>query len=230
MSETGGSSGRAPGVPGVGQAAATSVFLAALGDDAERLHPAVRAYAAGAPNARGETVATGVFDVAGCPLAWLARAAAVVLGPDLLVTRHERDVPFTLIERHGALPSGRAALHAARAFRFAGAAQAFSDVLLVADRPGLLVNLLGPSRRLEALLECSVGSGGTLRLRERAARLRLGPRRRLPIPRWFVPRICVENGFDDATGQHTIATRVAMPLIGTVMQYRGRFDLGPRAG
>lgn len=206
----------------------SSVFLEALGDDARRLRPEVLAYAAGPRDAGRAGVGSGVFEVAGSPLAWLARAAAVVLGRDLLVTRHERDVPFEIVNRFGRLPSGRAALAASREFRFARGTQAFTDVLLAADAPGLLVNLLGPSRRLEVLLACRVGPGGTMQLRERGARLRFGVRHRVRLPWPLVPRIRVENGFDVASQRHTIDARVSLPLVGTVMEYRGRYDTAER--
>lgn len=196
-----------------------SVFLRALGAEADRLDPEVREYVVGPPQGFGAGRGRGVFELAGSPYRWLAWPAALICGPRVILTRYERDVPFEIVNR----PDGPGSLRAEREFGFRGGAQLFSDVLRVGVQPGTLVNVLGTRERVELLLECSATEQGSLRLRARAARLRIG-RRRFRLPRLLSVQVEAIDGWDAASGHRTVEVVVRNPLLGVVLRYRGWFD------
>lgn len=199
-----------------------SVFLRALGPEAERLSPEVREYVAGPPEGRTAGRGRGVFAVAGSPLRRLGGLLAIVTGPGVMLTRYEREVPFEIVN----LPTtenGVPVLHAERDFRFRGGTQRFVDVLYVGATAGTLVNVPGTRGRVELLLECAVTPGGGLRLRSRAARIRLGARR-FRLPAILAVQVEAVDDWDAARGRRTIDAVVRHPLLGTVLRYRGWFD------
>lgn len=199
----------------------TSVFLAALGEGANNLHPAVRRYVAG-PSTQGLIgVGEGRFEIAGSRLGRLNHLLRPFVGARLLVTRYERDVPFTVVNRPTASPDGQE-LHAERSFRFRSGTQTFVDVLAHAPAPNTLQNLLGASRRIELELRCWVSGEGHLRLSSRRVWIRAcGVRIRLP-PMLSV-RAEVEDGYDESTERQTVSVTVMSPVMGTVLEYRGTF-------
>ena len=199
-----------------------SVFLEALGDNAARLRPEVLGYVRGAGTVGGEVPVEGSFAVAGSKLRWLNHLARPLVGPFLFVTAHERDVPFSVVNRVAWEPGHGLGLQAERVFRFRSGPQRFVDVLLPGETAGTLTNLLGEARRVELELYCAVTGEGHLRLQSGRAWLRFG-RVRLRLPRLLSVRAVIEDGFDDARGVHTVAARVRSPLVGTVLEYRGTF-------
>ena len=215
-----------------------SVFLRALGREASRLHPEVYRYVSGSGVVGQAVDLEGVFDVAGSRLRRLNLLARPIVGPGLLVTAFERDVPFRVANRPGferlrgraggaGAGRGELGLHAERTFEFRSGGQSFVDVLLVGDAPGRLRNLLGERRRVELELRCTVTDRGRLRLESSRAWLRFG-RLRVRLPRLLSVRAVVEDGFDDATGRNTVDARVGSPILGTVLEYRGSFRQAPR--
>ncbi len=198
----------------------SSVFLAALGSEASALRPEVLRYVEGAGDGIG--VSEGVFDVAGSRLRKLNLLARPLVGAELLVTRYERAVPFRAVNRMVVTSGGAVELQAERAFRFRRGTECFVDALRPESTPGVLLNLLGRSARVELRLRCDVTGEGRLRLRSERMWLRFGTLRiRLRGP--FGIRVEVEDGYDEATGRQTIRARVRNPLLGTVLEYRGSF-------
>ena len=197
-----------------------SVFLAALGDDAARLRPECRDYAAGPGD--GVVTGEGVFERAGSRFGRLGLLARPFVGPRLLVTGFGRDVPFRVVNRLVVGPDGELELHAERTFRFATGEQTFVDLLRAGDEPGTLLNVLGDARRVELTLRVGVTADGHLSLRSESARLRLG-RWRIPLPGPLGVRVGVVDGFDEAVGRQTVSARARNPLLGTVLEYRGSF-------
>ena len=199
------------------------VFLAALGEDAHRLHPEILAALRATDTQR---VAHGVFEVAGSRFRRLGALAWPVVGPDAVVTRFERDVPFVVRTRSGTDAAGRAILDTTREFRFRGGVQRIRDRLTVSVRPGLVRNLLGVAGRVELIEECIVSEHGSLRMRTRRAAIRVAGRR-IALPRLFRVDVRVEDGWDAAACRRTITLRARNPILGTVLEYRGwyRFDV-----
>lgn len=194
-----------------------AVFLAALGDDAERLHPEILAQMRAAAEADS---AAGMFTVAGSRFGRLTALASPVVGPGLLVTRFGRDVPFRIDTVGGRSRSGRPTLAARREFRFPGKVQHITDRLTATGHPGLLHNALGIRGRVQMLEECSVTPEGALRMRTRAVALRVG-RHRIKLRGMLRLDVDLVDGWDDAEQRRTIAMRATSPVLGTVLEYRG---------
>lgn len=193
------------------------VFLAALGEDAERLHPEILAQMrAPATLDRAE----GVFAVAGSRFGRLGVLAVPVVGPRMLVTRFARDVPFSLAMRAGRSQTGAATLDTTREFRFPGSTQHITDRLTQSVVPGLVRNVLGARGRVELIEECSVTAQGALRMRTRRVALRLWGRR-FALRGVLGVSVAVEDGWDEEHARRTITLRATNPLLGTVLEYRG---------
>ncbi|MGO2932154.1 DUF4166 domain-containing protein [Microbacterium sp.] len=199
-----------------------SVFLAALGADADRLQPEVLEYVAGPPQRHDHGEGHGVFEVAGSPLRRLMLLLRPVVGPDLLVTRMERNVPFQVVNRPRRGDRATPALTATRTFHFRSHSETFVDMLLPGAAPGTVVDVLGRHRRIEILLECTATPAGNLSLRSRACRIRIA-RARIRLPRFLGVDVAVEDGYDPHRERRTIVAEVRNPIVGTVMAYRGWF-------
>jgi hypothetical protein len=198
------------------------VFLQALGEEAQRLHPEILAQMqAEASVDRAE----GVFTVAGSRFGRLGALALPVVGPQMLVTRFGRDVPFTLSMRAGRDALGRTILDTTREFRFPGATQRITDRLTTSAVPGLVRNLLGVRGRVELIEECSVTDEGALRMQTRRVALRLAGRR-FALRGILGISVDLEDGWDEAHGRRTISMRARHPLLGTVLEYRGWYRFG----
>lgn len=200
-----------------------SVFLQALGAAADRLHPEVRRYAAGAGVVGGAVAVEGEFEVAGSRFRKLNLLARPVVGPNLFVTAYERRVPFRVVNTVAWERGAGLGLAAERVFVFRAGEQRFADVLLPGPLPGTLRNLLGSARRVELELHCSVTEAGHLRLVSDRAWLRLG-RVRLRLPALLSVRAEVVDGYDDVAKRNIVNARVRSPLMGTVLEYRGSFS------
>lgn len=194
-----------------------SVFLTALGADAQKLSPQVREYVSGPPEGIDFGEGHGVFDVAGSPLGRLMLLLRPVVGPGLLVTRWEREVPFEIVNR-----PRRTTLAATRTFAFRSGRQRFVDLLRPGAIPGTVVDVLGERGRIEVLLDCSVTPEGDLRLRSRACRLCFG-RVVVRLPALLGVDIDVVDGYDSERDRRTIVAEVRNPIVGIVMAYRGWF-------
>ena len=193
------------------------VFLAALGEDAERLHPEILAQMR-APETYGR--AEGVFATAGSRFGRLGILALPVVGPRMMLTRFGRDVPFSLRTRSGRTSSERALLDSTREFHFPGGTQFVVDRVTSSVVPGLVRNLLGARGRVELVEECSVTAAGSMRMQTRRIALRLWGRR-------FALRgilgifVDLEDGWDEIHERRTIEMRATNPLLGTILEYRG---------
>lgn len=199
------------------------VFLQALGADAAHLHPELR-------RQMGEHVqvlaAQGVFAVAGSRFRGLNALARLVVGAGAVVTRFERDVPFTIVTTASTDPLGRAVLDSRRQFAFRRGAQPIVDRLTVSSRPGLVRNLLGVSGRIELIEECGVTDDGFLRMTTRRVALRLRGRR-IALRGVLRVDVSVVDGWDADEQRRTIEMRATNPLVGTVLEYRGWYRLDP---
>ena len=206
-----------------------SVFLEAMGSQAELLHPKVREYAEGPGGVEGErgvVVGEGVFRVAGSRFGRLNLIARPFVGPELLMTRYGHDVPFFVRNEQSLTPDGATKLTATRVFCFEGGEQRFVDELFVGPDRGTLTNVLGGAGRVELRLRCSATDRGELVLWSERAWLRLAGLR-LRLPSFASVSVHVLHGYDERGGLQTVAARVRNPLLGTVLEYEGSFDAWP---
>lgn len=199
-----------------------SVFLRALGAEAQRLRPEVREYVAGPPAGTTLGRGRGVFVVAGSPYRKLAGMLRLVAGPDVALSDYERDVPFEIANRP-VDDGGRCRLDAERIFGFRRGAQRFVDTLQMGMPEGTLVNTPGVDGRLQLLLECSVTDDGDFKMRSRGARIRVGSGF-IHLPRLLSVQAEVVDGWDAVRQRRTVAVTVRNPLLGVVLRYEGWFD------
>lgn len=200
------------------------VFLAALGTDAERLHPEILSQMR-APVTLDR--AEGVFAVAGSRFGRLGLIAVPVVGPRMMLTRFGRDVPFSLRTRSGRTPGDRATLDSTREFHFPGGTQLVADRVTESVVRGLVRNLLGARGRVELIEECSVTAEGSLRMRTRRIALRLWGRR-FALRGILSIAVDLEDGWDEIHRRRTIAMRATNPLVGTILEYRGWYRYSDR--
>ncbi|RLP80681.1 DUF4166 domain-containing protein [Mycetocola lacteus] len=198
-----------------------SVYTEALGTDIDRLKPEVREYVVG-PGEQGIGVGTGVFESAGTKFGRLTWLAMPVVGPAMLLDRHEKNVPFTILNQPGTDEHGAPTLAAFRLFRFRRVTRAMSDIILAGPTPGTLRNRVGTWRVIEIILRCTATERGHLSLRSEECALRLGPLR-LRLPRLLGVSVRVEDGWDAENNRRTVQVLVTNPLLGTVTNYRGHF-------
>lgn len=168
--------------------------------------------------------ARGIFVDAGSRLGVLNRLARPVLGPGLLLTQSGRSVLFDVTFQNRVAPDGKVELFTERVIRFGSRPERFVDALRLGSEPGTLLNYLGERRTVEIELACGVNSSGEFVMRSRRAWLRFAGLR-LRLPRLLGVDARSVDGFDAATGRHTIDVSVRNPLIGTVLRYRGSYTL-----
>lgn len=193
------------------------VLLQALGADARRLHPMLRARMEAAG---GREEAHGVFALAGSRLRWLNALGTPLVGPDALVSRYARDVPFDLVTVSGSDDRGRAVLDTTREFRFPGGSQRITDRLIASSHPGLVRSVLGRKGRIELIVRCEVTDDGALLMRSERVALRLGARR-VALRGILRLDVRVEDGWDAGAERGTIRMSARNPVVGTVLEYRG---------
>ncbi|MFC4222912.1 DUF4166 domain-containing protein [Lysinibacter cavernae] len=198
-----------------------SAYATALGTDLERLRPQLRRYFAG-PQVPGEVgYGKGRFEYAGSRFSWLSWLTRPVVGKHLFLSQSGTDVPFTVLNRPAKAPDGGPTLEATRDFQFPKTTDRFVDVVSAAGNHTVL-DRLGQSRRVEALLLLSVDDRGDLRMSSLTTALRLGALR-IPLPRWLGVQVEGFDGWDEETERHTVYVTGTNPLLGTLIEYRGSF-------
>jgi hypothetical protein len=196
----------------------TSPYRVVLGPAFEDLHPRLRAYFDAIPDGavgRG----TGVFDAVGTPRRWLWPVLAVFSTAHVMFPVWEHEVPFVVENRPRTAADGSPAVAAVRQFRLRGRARSMVDLIGVED--SALVDRLGDPVRTDARFAATV-QDGALRLRSTAVWLVLRDRR-FRLPRALAPVVVLTERWDEPTGLQAVSIRVAVPLIGRVYQYAGRF-------
>jgi hypothetical protein len=138
-----------------------------------------------------------------------------LLGRDgVIAAVWERDVAFSVVNSPRDDVVG-----AIRTFRFAKGDWAMTDEIGVSG--GSLVDVLGRSRRLVAVLDASVADGALV-LRSSGLRLRLGG---VPIvvPGRLAPRVTLTERFDEGDGRQHVTLVLDAPLLGRLYEYSGSF-------
>jgi hypothetical protein len=207
----------------------TSPYRVVLGAAFDELHPRLRTYFDAIP-AGAVGRGSGVFEVVGTPRRWLWPVLAWFARAHVMFPVWERDVPFTVENRAVVAGDGSPAVAAVRSFHLAGRGRGRSvrmvDEIGVED--GALIDRLGDPVRTEAVFRATVHDGG-LRLRSTAVRLVVAGRR-IRIPRVVAPIVVLTEQWDDETERQQVSIAVAVPLVGRIYQYRGRFRYGIEEG
>ncbi|MFD1212371.1 DUF4166 domain-containing protein [Arthrobacter sp. GCM10027362] len=207
-----------------------SVYRLAMGAAFARLQPELQEYFSLDPSGTHAVgTGTGMFDVAGCPLPALRPLLRLTGRDRSLFPEYQRNVPFSIVNRAHPDAAGRPALTAVRTVGFAGRTRIMEDTTSWDPSRGVLLNRLGRSGLLATDLECSVGTGGRMRLVSRRARLLAGPWF-LPLPRLLEAVAFTEQWWDRAEGRFRIRTKVIQRQLGTVLEYEGTFSYQPGSG
>ncbi|WP_285116591.1 DUF4166 domain-containing protein [Leifsonia sp. fls2-241-R2A-40a] len=199
----------------------TSPYRAVLGAAFDDLHPRLRVYFDALPDgAVGQ--GSGVFETVGTPRRWMWPVLALFARAHVMFPVWQRDVPFTVVNRAVAAADGSPAVAAVRRFELHGRPAIMVDEIGVGG--GALTDRLGDPVRTEARFAATVRDGG-LRLRSTAVWLVVGGRR-VRIPNLLAPVVVLTERWDDATERQLVSITVALPVVGRIYQYRGRFQYG----
>ena len=207
----------------------TSPYRVVLGAAFDELHPRLRTYFDAIP-AGAVGRGSGVFETVGTPRRWVWPVLAWFARAHVMFPVWERDVPFTVANRAVVAADGSPAVAAVRSFELSGRGRARSALMVdeIGVRGGALIDRLGDPVRAEAVFRATVRDGG-LRLRSTAVRLVVG-RLRVPIPRPVAPVVALTERWDCAAERQEVSIVVALPVIGRIYQYKGRFRYGIEEG
>jgi hypothetical protein len=213
------------GGPG-GAAASPAIppLRAALGDALDRAAPAVREHflqSAGTRRYRG--MLTTVWRRAGFrgllarPVLWLCRRTHTFF------SGAGSDVPFEMTHTiHGSC--GAVAMSWRRALLFAGAPCVYEGAVTYDSTRGFLVEWLGPRRRLETELGCTIDRGELHTVSGRQW-LRIG-RLRIRVPSLLAGRAMLRE-WQRADGLLGTTLTIHSPLLGDFMGWEGWFQRDP---
>jgi hypothetical protein len=199
----------------------TSPYRVVLGAAFDELHPRLRTYFDAIP-AGAVGRGSGVFETVGTPRRWLWPLLALFARAHVMFPVWERAVPFTVENRAVAAEDGSPAVAAVREFSLRGGTARMIDRIGVED--GALIDRLGDPVLTEARFVASVRDGG-LRLRSTSVRVVIAGRR-MTIPRLLAPVVELSESWDASAGELRVSIVVALPVIGRIYQYRGRFLYG----
>lgn len=189
-----------------------SVYQRVLGDHFEALHPELRAYFS-LPPADSVGRGSGVFEVAGSRLRWLAPVFSFLAWRRILFPEYGRGVPFTVTN----IPGPGDGLSARREFHFPSRDRIMQDTMHVVD--GRLHDFLGRRGGLEVRLTLAVIDGG-LRMESDGVWLHLGALR-LPLPALLAARVALDESW--VAGSQRVDVRMRHPLFGEIFRYAGTF-------
>jgi hypothetical protein len=192
-----------------------SVYQRVLGERFAALSPDLRGYFSSPPDGsvgRG----SGVFEVAGSRIRWLAPILRLLGWRRILFADLGHDVPFTVTN----IPGPGEGLSSRREFHFPAGDRIVQDTMHVVD--GSLHDFLGRRGGLEVRLAVSVVDGG-LRMVSDAAWLHLRALR-LPLPALLSARVTLDERWVD--GMQRVDVRLRHPLLGEVFRYSGTFTYG----
>ena len=207
----------------------TSPYRVVLGAAFDELHPRLRTYFDAIPDdavGRG----SGMFETVGTPRRWVWPVLAWFARAHVMFPVWERAVPFTVANRAVTAADGSPAVAATRSFDLTAHRRPRTALMVdeIGVSGGALIDRLGDPVRAEALFRATVRDGG-LRLRSTTVRLVVGDRR-VPIPRLVAPVVVLTERWDDATDRQEVSIVVAVPVIGRIYQYKGRFRYGIEKG
>ncbi|AJT41447.1 DUF4166 domain-containing protein [Psychromicrobium lacuslunae] len=197
------------------------IYAQLLGEDFARLQPEVQEYFSLAPGSGYYGLGTGVFDVAGCPQAWLRPFLRLSASEQAFFPEYGEQVPFQ-IENHSHIdPFGRPSLTARRTLSFPAQQRVFEDTSSIVD--GRLIDYVGKHHRLATELSLSVAADRKLRAVSHTSRL-FTRQLKLRLPAALDAKAYTLQWWDAEAGKHRIQVKVIHPQIGLILVYAGGFD------
>lgn len=202
------------------------VFRRALGSDFDRLHPKIQEWF-------GFSSKDGLVAIGQGTLAYVRNGGPhaipfLRLGAlrHIMCPEQGMDVPFTVANYAYKDARGIETSSIIRTFSLQKLRR-FDEHIVWAGTSGRVVNHLGTRRHLSVDLALHVDPCGDIRIRSGTQRIREG-RVRFRFPRLFSADAEVSIGYDDTRSEYRIAARMANPIIGTVFEYAGRFQVAFR--
>ena len=202
----------------------TSIFQRAMGDEFDRLHPALqRRFSVGLSSGTacvGRGVMDRIWHRAG---GWVRPFLAVGATRHILVPRSGRDVPFVIENFPYEDSFGRETVTFARTFTFPGARPArFDATMIYGPERGCIVDYLGTHQHLATDLELSADEDGALVIRSTAHRFREGPVD-VNVPDIIAADARVRESYDQDMHRFRIHVEVVNRRFGPLFGYEGSF-------
>ena len=206
------------------------VYEAVLGPvEFAKLAPQVQEVFGGTPRWTGR----GLFDEVGASNPLVRTALTPMVLDRALPGGYGRDVPFEVSSTLVAGADGKLRQRTVRTFSVEGTARSSVSVT-VAERSGVAgfvgshdewtaTDYLGEHELLSTAVSVSVVDGA-LSLESSAARLRLGARS-LALAGPLGAQAVTTHRWDESRGLHHIDVEVRHPMLGTVLAYRGYFEV-----
>jgi len=198
----------------------TGVYMHALGERADELHPKVRDRYDIDQHDDVAVVGRGEMDITRGTVALPALYAMTTR--DLLFPEQGEDVPFTVTTVGYVDGAGREMMTTRREFRFDGTRRRF-DSLTVWERDNRrLLDVLGRGGHIVSELHPRV-EDGALVVEGGRQWLRTGSRY-LPMPGPMAASVEVRDRYDEDDDLFHVTATVENPLVGSILEYRGTFD------
>ncbi|HWG24148.1 DUF4166 domain-containing protein [Actinospica sp.] len=202
----------------------TSIFQRAMGDEFDRLHPALqRRFSVGLSSGTacvGRGVMDRVWHRAG---GWVRPFLALGATRHILLPRSGRDVPFVIENFPYEDSFGRETVTFARTFTFPRARPArFDATMIYSPERGCIVDYLGTHQHLATDLELTADQEGALVIRSTAHRFREGPVD-VNVPDIFAADARVRESYDQDMDHFRIEVEVVNRRFGPLFGYEGSF-------
>lgn len=199
----------------------TSMFLEALGRDADRLHPQLRRRFGMGLAAGYGCVGRGVMEEIRRGPWWTVPFLHLGAVRNILVPDVGRDVPFVIENFPYRDPFGRETVTFVREYVLRGRPRRF-DATMVRGGPGGVVDYLGTHQHLAVDLRLRVEADGSLRLTSHEQRFREGAVS-FRFPLLLSGEAELHEWFDDDAGVFRVDLEVRNRLLGLLFGYRGWF-------
>jgi hypothetical protein len=197
------------------------VFVRALGDDFERLHPMLqRRFGVGlAPGYA--CVGRGTMHRIRRGPWWTVPFLQIGRLRNILIPVVGDDVPFTIENYPYRDELGRETVTFVRSYGVGGR-QRFDATMIFSETRGRVVDYLGTHQHLAVDLDLAVDPDGSLHLRSDAQRFYEGPVA-FRFPMLFSGRADLRESFDDDAGVFRVRLEVRNRVFGFLFGYEGEF-------
>ncbi|SEE27431.1 protein of unknown function [Streptomyces misionensis] len=202
--------------------APASMFRTVLGDDFDRLHPALRRRfsvgLAGGEACTGRGVMHRIWHGPAYVKPFLALGAT----RNILVPRAGRDIPFVIENVPYTDTFGRETVSFVRTFDLPGRPRRFDAQMVLSPKGDRILDYLGTHQHLASELHLAAEPDGSLLIRSGEHRFREGPVD-VRVPELLGATAEVRESFDDTTGRFRIRVSVVNRRFGPLFGYEGSF-------
>ena len=205
----------------------TSIYQRALGDDFDRLHPAMQwRFGFSSLDERCQ-IGTGVMDEVWHGPWWTVPFLLLGSTRRVLFPSRGRNVPFTVSNYAYVDRFGRETVTWSRTFAFPRRVRIFDATMIHSKQRDAIVDYLGTHQHLAVDIHCAVDDRGRMCIRSGQQRFyerRVGFR----FPLLLSGVADVREWWDDEIERFRIEVRVTNRLLGPLFGYRGSFTVVER--